>query len=705
MAERELDPRFKAVLSYPSFFEDRFYDFRMNMNIDHQRQGKQIVMAAIDDDSLKKIGRWPWTRTVWSRFIRKMNKFGAKVIAFDVFFSEPEEVCNLVSPDVDLSKAVKEFNSVAGRKIILPYSLDIAGTSSFEELPEALYDFIMDTKQTEGQNLQASQVSKSVWPIPELLAAGPSLAHIEATEDYDGIFRHYKLVGNVETLYLPSFSLLTYQLYTDSKPVLEIQDYTVARLKLATGDLELNVKGESKIRWFGDYRFFPTVPIFRILDAPDDDPEMIKIFQDKIIFVGQTAFGGHDLRHTPIDAMLPGVYLHANMTQMLLDGAFFKGKDSSIKISWAIMLICTLLIIVIQSFGHALVDLLVIFLLTVGTLLFDIYYLTPIGHEIKLFFCLFSMVAVYSWNTLLNFYLTSREKKQIRGTFSRFVAPAIVDQMLSDPSKVKVGGEKKHITVFFSDVRDFTSISEKLSPEDLTTCLNIYMGKMTDILFENFGTLDKYIGDAIVAYWGAPIDVENHAYHAVKAALKMIEALPAINKNFKKQGFPQFKHGIGLNTGDCSVGNMGSDKIFSYTALGDNMNLGARLEGLCKFYGSQLIISEYTKDAIPPKLQDELDFRILDKVRVKGKEQAVTIYEVMHSFHPFKLDQVAFEDYQKCFDLYQKQHFSDAINKLNELCEQYPEDKSCQRLIGSCEQYLQEPPPDDWDGVTTYTNK
>ena len=215
--------------------------------------------------------------------------------------------------------------------------------------------------------------------------------------------------------------------------------------------------------------------------------------------------------------------------------------------------------------------------------------------------------------------------------------------MLANPDLVKVGGEKKNITVFFSDVRDFTSISEKLTPEELSSCLNQYMGVMTDIIFKTSGTLDKYIGDAIVAFWGAPLVVENHAYKAVKAAIEMIEVLPSINESFREQGFPEFKHGIGLNTGDCSVGNMGSDTIFQYTALGDSMNLGARLESLCKYYGVQLNISEFTKDAIPPELQKNLTFRILDKVRVKGKEEAVTIYEVLHPSHPFMKDSEALQ--------------------------------------------------------------
>jgi len=231
------------------------------------------------------------------------------------------------------------------------------------------------------------------------------------------------------------------------------------------------------------------------------------------------------------------------------------------------------------------------------------------------------------------------------------------------------------------------------------------MGVMTDILFNNKGTLDKYIGDAIVGYWGAPLEVENHAYHAVKGSLEMIEVLPSINEKLVSLGFPALKHGIGLNTGDCSVGNMGSDKIFSYTALGDNMNLGARLEGLCKFYGVQLNISEHTYNAIPEDLKKEFTFRILDKVKVKGKETAVTIYEVLHSTHPFRLYSNALEKYNEAFEDYQGMRFARALNILLELVQKYPDDKSSMRLKEACEKYIENPPPSDWDGVTVYTTK
>jgi adenylate cyclase len=394
-----------------------------------------------------------------------------------------------------------------------------------------------------------------------------------------------------------------------------------------------------------------------------------------------------------------------NMVNMLLDGKFFKPLPDSTLYSWIMLSAGTLAILIVMLFGNAILDLFSVVSIVAGLYYLDTFYLLPQGYDIKLFFCLLSPMACYSWTTFLHFYSTSKEKAKIKGTFSRYVSPAVVEEMTTNPDKVRVGGEKKNITVFFSDVRDFTSISEKLTPEGLSTCLNMYMGVMTDIIFEKQGTLDKYIGDAIVAFWGAPMPLENHAYQAIKASIAMIEALPKVNEDFERLGYPLFKHGIGLNTGECSVGNMGSDKIFQYTALGDNMNLGARLEALCKFYGVELNVSEYTIAALTDEQREEITYRILDKVRVKGKENAVTIYEVFHSTHDFMIDKQALADYNLAFDSYQNKEFEKAIGLLSPLCEKYPNDKSCKRVKEICESFLENPPPEDWDGVYTHTTK
>ncbi|MEX0799213.1 MAG: adenylate/guanylate cyclase domain-containing protein, partial [Bacteriovoracaceae bacterium] len=309
----------------------------------------------------------------------------------------------------------------------------------------------------------------------------------------------------------------------------------------------------------------------------------------------------------------------------------------------------------------------------------------------------------YSWVTFLNFNQASAEKKQIKGAFSRYVAPAIVNDMLEHPDKLKVGGEKRNITCLFSDVRDFTSISEQLSPSDLGWALNRYMGKMTDIVFETNGTLDKYIGDAIVAFWGAPLDIGDHVNKALEGAVGMLEALPAINEEFKQKGLPEFKIGLGLNSGDCSVGNMGSDQIFAYTALGDAMNLGARLESLCKHYGAQILVSEHTFEKMD---QSKFTARLIDKVKVKGKTEPVGVYEVLYSYHPMSLEPEALIQFKKAYELFIVKDFARAKEMFESVLEKIPEDKSSLRMKEVCQLYIENPPAVDEDHtITTMTTK
>lgn len=699
------------LYNYASFFEDRFFDLRMKLTINKDKTDDRLVLAAIDDKSLSKIGRWPWSRTEIIKLVDKLNLYGAKVIAFDVFFSEPELACNAASPDIILAETFKKFQSTPGNKIIIPYSVAKKDHGSddddsyFKEPPDQLLNFMMDARQAEGSNLQEFLAAKKVFPIDVLADSEASISHIEAETDVDGVFRHYPVTANVGGLYFPSFSLQAYELYSGDRTVINIPSPESAYVQTKKGNLFLNYNGEAKVRWFGGLDHFPLVPVWEIMQSKNDDKLMHKVFKDKLVFIGSTAYGANDLRNTPVDPILPGVVFHMNMVHMLLEGKFFVSENESAKISWIMLIGASALIVCIMLIGQPVIDFIAVFSVLIGLFYLDTYYFIPKGYNNRLFFCLFSVLSCYSWSTFLHFYASNKEKKKIRGTFSRYLAPSIVNDLLKNPDKVRLGGEKKNITVFFSDVRDFTSISERLTPEQLTICLNKYMTMMTDTLFEHNGTLDKYIGDAMVAYWGAPVDLENHPYWAVKGAIQMIERLPAINAEFERDGFPLFKHGIGLNTGDCSVGNMGSNQIFSYTALGDNMNLGARLESLCKYYGVQLNISEYTKNAIPADLQKEFTFRTLDKVKVKGKENAVTIYEVLHPTHPLIKENGALEVYEQSFQMYLDRNFEGAAANFRSLHKKFPEDPSFERMLHICQDYIEAPPAANWDGSYTHKSK
>jgi adenylate cyclase len=689
-------------------FENKFYDYKVKHHLDSDYVDPNVVWGDMSDRTLQSVGRWPWSRAVWEKMIDRFNHFGAKVIALDAMFPEPEKACNAKSPDIGFARSIQDFQAEEGKKVIIGYEGTYYKDESnkdqlYTELPEILYNYMIDYSQAkEDVGFEEHFVSKGTFPIPQLLEVEPGVAYIMSDQDSDGVFRNYNLVQNFHEFYVPSMALMAYQEFTGKKTKLTVDGNGDGILEVNGHVLNLNNKGQTKVRFRGSQAHFKHVDLADVYFAKDDDNKMKEIINGKLIVVGSSATGAHDLRNTPIDPLLPGVFFHINMTSQLINNYFFKELGINMKVSILIFLGAILLLLAGEFFNNALLDLSLTITIMVVIFLSDKHYFFPKGYDIRLFYTFAVVGMIYIWNTFINFYISNKEKKQIKGAFSRYLAPSIVNDMLEHPEKLRVGGEKRNITVFFSDVRDFTSISEQLSANDLAMVINRYMGEMTDILFEYKGTLDKYIGDAIVGFWNAPLDIADHPQLAVEASIAMIEALPAINKEFEEQGFPEFKIGIGLNTGDCNVGNMGSDAIFAYTALGDAMNLGARLEGLCKFYGSMITISEYTYALID---HEKITCRKLDKVRVKGKLEPVEIYEVLHSTHNFMIDKEAYDNFQIAYGRFHAKNFQGALNIFTSLSEKYPEDKASIRFKGMCEDFIETPPEENWDGVYTFNEK
>lgn len=711
---------FKEIAEIADTVENQFFDFRYKKTLKTDKKSNHIALLSIDDESLEKMGRWPWSRSQWKPVLNKLKNYGAKIVAYDILFSEPQLVCNAESPDQLLLEGIQNFNS-AGGHVILPYTLASQSDPIMQEVPGELFEFIMDSEirpplnsaqdagnmsdENNPNHILPSKLNRTTFPLELLRTEGNGYGYLNTSADRDGVYRHFAAAANVDYLYFPSLALATYQLYTGDRGKLLVNHSGQSLLELASGKLELNHAGEARVKFYGSEKQFSEVSVYKLIQSQDNDPEIQKELEGKIVFIALTAIGNaNDIRPTPISPQTPGVLMHMNLAQSLIQGDFFKFSSDSLKYSAIIMISGIILIILFQLFNNPLVDLLVVLCVCGLTVYLDYVYFLPQSYELKLFFCLASFTLTYIWNTFLNFYLASNEKKHIRGAFSQMVAPSIVDELLKHPEKLKLGGEKKEITVFFSDVRDFTTISEKLTPEELTHALNIYMTRMTNILIHHGGTLDKYIGDAIVGYWGAPVALQYHAYHAIKAAQAQLEALPEINQQLREQNLPEFKIGIGLNSGVCSVGNMGSDQIMQYTALGDNMNLGARLEGLCKPYHSKLLISEFTYNMLNDDQKKEFVIRRMDKVRVKGKEKAVEILEVLDNTHPLYKESKVITSFNQAFQLYLDKKFSEVIDLLHNFSNSF-DDFAINSLIEKCQYNLKNPPNSDWDGTTTFTTK
>ncbi len=714
---REESHQTKSNFAFTSLFESRFYDYRENLIRDKSKIDKRITLVAIDDESIKAIGKWPFPRENYTRLMNKLKNFGAKVIAYDVFFSEQALVCPGSNVDSEFTEAMANFQSVDGNRVVIPYSLSSYPEEIFEQMPDVLYNFVMDTKQSEGLNTRQMYVERRVFPIPQISEKDVALAHIQVEADKDGLLRHYPLVGNVETLYLPGFSLATYEAYTGDSITLEMLNYGEYVLKLKSGDLHLNNLGETKVRWLGGEGHFPTYSFWDVLNAADDDPILKQAFNGNVVFIGSTAYGAHDLRHTPVDPLMPGVFFHMNMLHMLLEGNFFKPMAESVKWSWYLLIGGSLLMIIIQFLGNPLFDVLGAILISSGAFYADINHFTPEGYEIKLFFILFSIIGIYMWNTFLHFYLANKDKAFLKSAFGNYISPELIDEMYKSGEPPKLGGDSGVRTAYFTDIQGFSTFSEKLTATQLVELLNEYLTAMTDILLEEKGTLDKYEGDAIIAFFGAPMPLEDHAHRACLVAHQMQMKLAQLRIKWQGEGdkWPQIVHEmrmrIGINSGEIVTGNMGSASRMNYTMMGDSVNLAARLEESAKQYG---IFTQVAKETVELAGDDFL-WRELDTIRVMGKSVPVTSYDLLglKDSAPDFLEELA-EKFALALSLYKAQRFEEALGTFKETLEleyqRFPELKGVKTnpseiYIERCEEYIKVPPPPNWDGVWTLTSK
>jgi adenylate cyclase len=732
---------FKSTFAYTVFFEDRFFDFRMNKTLNKEVQDPRIVLADIDDYSIKSLDSWPIDRKHWATLVRKLKTYGAKIIAFDVFFGEQSKTCNGYNPDDDIAKAIEEFHEIPNNRVILPYNLEVYGQENLKSVPEDLYVLSLSANAPEGgAKLSSSEISNSVYPFQKLIDTEVSLGFIQMKPDRDGIVRHYKAVTKAyDEIYVQSLSLMAYQHYSGEldeseddmslemassveedegpKTMLDLTTTEEAKLVTNKGILHLNIYGETKIRWTGDGTTFPRASIYDIMTKADDDQKMIDLFKDTIVFVGSTAYGAYDLRHTPVDPMLPGVYVHMHFFKMLLDGYLWREITDSVYMTWAILLLSIAVLLLVQMKGNPILDLVTVTALVVAIYYYDVHVLIPGGYETRLFFTFFAIIGCYSWITFLHFHSANEDKVFLKSAFGSYISPELIDEMYSKGQAPALGGESGIRTAYFTDIQSFSTFSEKLSATELVELLNEYLTVMTDILLEEGGTLDKYEGDAIIAFFGAPMPLEDHAERACMVAHRMQEALVLLRDKWTKEGdkWPQIVHEmrmrIGINSGEIVTGNMGSKSRMNYTMMGDSVNLAARLEESAKQYGIFTQVSMETKQLAG----DKFLWRELDTIKVVGKSIPVTTYDLLglkETAQDF-LHELA-SKFKKGIEYYKMQKWDEALaifeeTKLLEYV-RFPslegkKTNPSEIYIERCLEYKKNPPSADWDGVYTLTSK
>lgn len=609
-----------------------------------------------------------------------------------------------------------------------------------EEVSQEFLPF--DSFASWAENFKAKS---SIFSVPmadewvmntDLISAGAKhTAYFNADQDPDGTIRKKRLLVRTGYSFYPSLALKTFLVANEynAKVVLEydpaFQRHVVTNLAITdsnTGEelykVPVDQKGKMVINYAGRQKMFPYISAAEILsDSPQATIEQAqfnpetkkwepneniqvdkrKFLNDKILVFGATAKGIYDLRVTPFDENYPGAETHVTLIDNLVRRDFLR-NDPREEIRMPIILLSVgILVSVGLSQLGAVWGLVFTFGLLASFFLVDKYYFFANGIITVVTLPLLLVSFLYVFMTFYRYFVEERGKKELKSTFQKYVSPSIVNEILSDPSNIELGGRKMNLTVFFSDVRGFTTISEKLDPRALSDLLNSYLTPMTELVFENKGTLDKYMGDAIMAFFGAPISYKDHAKFACRCALQSVDKLFELQKEYEKKGLPLIDLGIGLNTGEVSVGNMGSDTVRNYTIMGDAVNLGSRLEGINKQYGTRIIMSEFTYQDV----KDDFVAREVDWVRVKGKILPVKIYELIAENKAPRQVEEMLKWFNEGYHLYHEKKFEVAMKSFSQAINLNPNDMVTKLYVERCQNYLIEPPPEDWDGVFIMTSK
>lgn len=613
-----------------------------------------IVVVAIDDASLGQIGRWPWDRSIHAKLITKITAAGASAIGYDVNFPEasnPED-------DAALEMALKS----SGR-VVLPVELSLR----------------------KNRRVLTYDPGDVVAPLPVLSVAARYTGHANAPPDADGVVRRIPLsVPAPDGSSVPAFALQMLRLVQpDYAPRSAPQD--------KWGRVLINFNGPPRAN-------FTTVPATDVL-RDNFDPA---VFQGKAVFVGATAPDLHDDRLVPTSFGTPmaGVELHASFYDTLLTGRWLSPMRKIVQALLITLLgvLAALAIVLLRArYSPPLILTLWVGVVVTAFALFDR------GKILDLVWPTLALIFSTAAVTLERRITSDRERHRLRSAFSRYVSESVVKSILSDPAKLKLGGEKRRMSVLFSDVRNFTALSESLSAEQLVEIMNTYLTRMTEVVFRHEGVLDKYIGDAVMAFWNAPLDQEDHAFRAVSTALDMQRELDQMNKSgVFLGGRLQLRIGIGVNTGEMIVGNMGSHTRFDYTVIGDNVNLASRLEGITKEYGVGILATEATYKEV----MGEVVARRVDKVAVKGKKESVVVYEVINlAKSATEAERRLAGDFDVAFASYLNKDFETAANACENILKDHPDDGPAKVLLERARAFLAQAPSPDWDGTWVMTKK
>ncbi len=704
----------------------------------------RIAIAAIDTKSVDHYGRWPWGRNVMADLLRELQvHYKVKVFGYDALFSEPDpsditaekvldnfyrraaeanlesrerinqlrriraEVSSEVNNDAKFGAELSKW-----KNIVLGYFFFLGGSSDqIKHLTETELDEF--AKRIEGSQigivhgeqylnelnfLEGIAVEAN---IPMLTASNNLSGFYNVIPDSeDGTIRRVPLVIKYKDKYYPSLDLQILKLYYGVDSIqMELSEAGIEGFSLGEKWIQTASDGTVMINYKGPAFTFPHFSVYDIIHHNVPVEEL----QGKIVLLGATEIGVFDLRTTPVGTAFPGVEVHANLLDNMIKGDYFYRSDFAvIAVSALLILFLGLVMGIVLPRLSALPGLIFSVLLLTGYIFSNMWFLN--NENTWASFVYVIGVIFINWFAIIifKFFGEEKDKRFIKGAFQQYLSPKVIDRLVDDPTLLKLGGEKKEITAFFSDVQGFSTISESLTPEELVELLNEYLTAMTDIIMKYEGTVDKFEGDAVIAFFGAPISYEDHAVRSCLASLEMQKKLVEMRKVWREQGKHELHVRIGLSTGDCVVGNMGSAYRMDYTMMGDTVNLAARLEGVNKQYKTYCMISEYTYQEV----KDEIEVRELDMIRVVGKNEPVRIYEILGKKGDIDIETLkAYKYFAKGLQFYRKQEWDNAKKYFAHSNKMLGYDGASKVFFNRCKEFKEDPPETDWDGVYQMKSK
>lgn len=710
--------------------------------------GPEVVIAAIDEKSIDELGRWPWSRKVMAQLVEKLVAHQVKVIAFDVVFSSPDEsagkenlikirerlkgeisdkplVDSLLNPLIEDADNDAQFAAALrqSRRSVLGYFFYFKPDGLEHLSDKELQSYLHNIKSTQfnGFIKSSSDLDLSTMSFKRGYAVESNISvlskstrragYLNFDPETDGSLRKIPLIikyrDKAENKYyfFPPMSMRVLEKYLQASLLVRVGELGAEKVILdAAEPIEVPVdeNGDLRVNFLGERGTFPHISISDILNDRKNSipPGSLK---DKIVIVGATATALGDIKATPFDPLYPGVEIQATVIDNVLHQNFLSKPVWALTFDLLYLIAFGVLLTFIFFKMKPITGLLTCILVAGAQFVFSHWMFTHKGIWVTDAFPFLENIFIFSALTIYGYLTEKKERSFIENTFGKYMSPKVIDKLLEDPSGLNLGGEEKELTAFFTDLGGFTTFSEQLSAEELVNLLNEYLSEMTEILLKHEGTLDKYDGDAIKAFFGAPVYFKDHAKRACWVAIEMQERLSTLREEWEKEKRPQLSMRIGINTGMMVVGNMGSKNRMNYGMNGDSVNLAARLEGANKEYGTLTLISESTYI----QAKDFIEAREIDYVRVLGRTHPVRIYEL--------LGKKGFLDnpvlsilplYNEGLKFYKESKWKEAVTYFNKALEKYPADGPSLTLLKRCQLLQQDSKMEkEWDGIYSISSK